>query len=244
MHAQDHGRGRCVEGELVEDHRRDLTCSDAGEQRLAVLRIGVQQQCRGRNRACEQGCGREVVTQLLEHQRRLDERGAEAVVLLGDGQRRHAHLLAEGAPQRLVVPELGVDRPCAPRRCRCACPAASARSTRARPVPRCGRSAFSAPGRGESAIRPRWYADAAPRADERADPVDPEAEVELRGVADRAVHLERHPGGEVAPRRRPRPWPRRRTAIGCRRSSAAPRTSGRAKSRAIRTSARACLIAW
>ena len=37
----------------------------------------------------------------------------------------------------------------------------------------------------------------APRPDQRAHPVDPEAEVELGGVADRAVHLEGHPRGEV-----------------------------------------------
>ena len=64
---------------------------------------------------------------------------------------------------------------------------------------------------------------AAPSADQGADPVDPEAEVELRGVADRAVHLQRHPRGEV--RRVTAATFAAETARGVP-DSAAPRTSG------------------
>ncbi len=145
VHAQDHRRGRCVEGELVQDDGCDLACSDAGEQCLPVLRIGVQQQCRARDRTRQQGCRREVVPQLLEHERRLDEGGTE--------RRRTprgraapppppARRASATAPRRTRTRSR---RPCARQRCRCACRAASARSRRARPVPRCGRSAFSAP---------------------------------------------------------------------------------------------------
>ena len=62
------------------------------------------------DRRGQQGSGREVVAELLEDDGRLDERGPEAVVLLGDRQRSHADLLAHRLPQRLVVPALGLHR--------------------------------------------------------------------------------------------------------------------------------------
>ena len=50
------------------------------------------------------GDGRERAAELLERDQRLEEREPGAVVLLRDGQRGHADLLAEQLPQRLVVP--------------------------------------------------------------------------------------------------------------------------------------------
>ena len=91
---------------VARDQRGDLTGGDPGEQ-LGLLLVGAaQQQGAGRDGRREQGRRRQVAAQLLEDHGRLDQRGPEAVVLLGDGEGRHAHLLAHRLPQRLVVPRV------------------------------------------------------------------------------------------------------------------------------------------
>ena len=85
----------------------------------------------------------------------------------------------------------------------------------------------------------------APRPDERADAQDPDAQVVLEGVADRAVHLQGGAGREVGSvgRRHLRGGhvPGARTAPALELAAQRPWTSGRAKSRATRTSARRVL---
>ena len=97
-------------GSSSSDDRGDLAGGDPGEQRPRRCSSAPASSAAVAMSDAQQGCGREVAAQLLEHHRGLHERGPEAVVLLRHGQRGHADLLAEGLPQRLVVPALGVHR--------------------------------------------------------------------------------------------------------------------------------------
>ena len=236
----DRGRG-AVEHELAGDQRGDLTGGDPGQQSAFSSSEPPTSSAAVAIAVARRGVGREVASELLEDDGRLDERGPEAVVLLGDrpAPPRRSARTAPAIALRRTRSRTPWQR--APPRCRCAC----------RAVTRTIAASSSCSSVRAKCIRPSPVATSdpaavvrriAPRADQGTDPVDPQAQVELGGVADRAVHLQRDPGGEV-----------RRVAGGhlgpghvarLASDSAAPCTSGRAKSRAIRTSASWCLIAW
>ena len=134
-----------VEHQLAGDQRGHLAGGDPGEQGRLLVVVAEQQEGRARDSRRQQGSRREVAAQLLEDHGRLDERGPEAVVLLRDGERRDADLLAERLPQRLVVPGLRLHRGAHGRAVAALVQQRARRSRRARPAPRCGRSASVEP---------------------------------------------------------------------------------------------------
>ncbi len=79
--------------------------SDAGEElRAGGLVAGEQERLCCEDTGAEQGGGRECGAELLEDHMGLEQREPGSAVLLGDRERRRAHLFAEHGPQRLVVP--------------------------------------------------------------------------------------------------------------------------------------------
>ena len=151
----------------------------------------------------------------------------------GIAQRGHPDLLAQRLPERLVVPRLRDHRRADRGGVGALGRAASGRSTPAPAAPRRTRTPSGDPQllQQPGAVARRC----APCADERADLGEPDAQVELRGVADRAVHLQTGPRGEVRRVGGTRPWRRTPTPRrGRRRRPAAGRSRGRCGRRPAR----------
>ena len=165
----------------------------------ASLGVGAVQQQPGRvQRAGEQGSGGEVAAELLEHDRGLHQRAPAPPCSSGTGERRDADLLAQRPPERLVVPRLGRDR--RPHRGAVAVPVEQEPDDRGELLLLLGARAHRTPsgsasevgrvGRGGTPASPHAPTSARTRLIHRPS-------VELGGVADRAVHLQRDAGGEV-----------------------------------------------
>ena len=152
---------------------------DRGQQPLAGRVVaGGEQGLRGQDRRAEHGGAGQVAAEFLHDDARLGGPGPGAAVALGDREPGHADLAAQPPPQRALV---RLPAPAGPRTAsrRSCCSLGQAHVT----------SRATHPG--------AVLGLAAPRRDERADLGQPQAEVVLGGVADRAVDLQRGPGRPV-----------------------------------------------
>ena len=138
----------------------------------------------------------ECPAELLEHDVGLGEGEAGAAVLLRDGQGGHAHLLAERRPQVGVEPGRLLDR-LADRLAVRALVEQGAHGARQLGVLPGGHEVGHRASRRSVSSRSRWNAGRPPGRLQRTDAEQPQAQVVLLGVADRAVDLQADAGREV-----------------------------------------------
>ena len=203
---QQGDRGAGVEHQVVEHHGRGLAGGDPGEQVALASprrRAGAPRRWRCSWRAGARGPGWRRAprgprpSRRARHRSRRTPRGRE-------GQRRRPARRAPATGSRRTRPRTRVAARTAALSLRLSssdrtmAASSSCSSVRAKCISatfgvvsrRSLRSLLNQQRGGDPAAVVRR---GAPGADQRADPVDPEAEVELGGVADRAVHLEGHP---------------------------------------------------